>query len=367
MEQEINIRDFDYFTFAVILILSVVGTIMIYASTMDGLQSGLYIRQTAWILIGIAGLFAVLAIPYYIIVEWGYLFYALSITSLVFVLIAGKAVAGSRAWFAVGPFQIQPSEFAKIAILLAIGAYVNNPNFTGTEIKDLIKLLSLVFIPMILILMEPDLGTATTLLPIAFCVIWFSNIPLKRLIVIGLIGIIGFFIFSGMAWQFTLKDYQKKRIECFINPDLDPKGSGYQVRQAKIAVGSGGLFGKGIGSGTQSRLAFLPQPHTDFIFGVLAENLGFVGATIVLLLYVLLILRTIQTASLTRDFSGFLISTSLALMLLYHLIVNIGMVLGLVPTTGIPLPLMSYGGSSMISTLFLFGIVVNIRLRRFVN
>jgi len=290
------------------------------------------------------------------------LMYGLSIGSLVAVLAVGRLVFGSRRWIHILGFNFQISEFVKLVIILMVAKYLSELKSDRVRARDLLKLGGLVGIPVALVMYQPDLGTGLTYLPILAAGILIAGIRWHYLAAIALVGALAL----PVGWLF-LKDYQRTRLVTFMEPSRDPRGAGYQVIQSKIAVGDGGMWGRGVTRGTQTQLRFLPVPHTDFIFSAFAEEHGFVGVMVVLGLYFLLLMQIVQNAQMAPDRSGMYICMGVATLLLFHLLVNVGMVVGRMPVTGIPLPLMSSGGSNMFSVFIMLGLVNNVRLRRFVG
>jgi rod shape determining protein RodA len=284
------------------------------------------------------------------------------ILSLGGLLLFGAERAGAKSWIDVGPVGIQPSELAKVVVILAIARYFAEGDPRPFGLRGLYVPGTLAFIPFVLVALQPDLGTASTFIPIVFGIAWVAGLRFGTAVRLGLFG-------AALAplGYFLLEDYQRARLFTFINPDADPLGAGYQIVQSKIAVGSGGLVGKGLFSGSQSQLEFLPAQHTDLIFAVLGEEAGFLGVTAALALYLLLLLRILQIGRQARDRLGSFICAGVASLLLYHLVVNVGMVIGFAPITGIPLPLLSYGGSSALTTGIALGLVLSVRTRRFLN
>jgi rod shape determining protein RodA len=292
-----------------------------------------------------------------------YPLYIASIVLLVTVLAIGKRTFGSTRWIGLpGGIHLQISEFAKIVIILMVARFVTEIKSEVLEIRDLLKLAGLIVVPMALIAAEPDLGTALTYLPILAIGVVLAGLRWKYWLAIGIIALVAVPI--GFA---NLKPYQKGRIVSFLDPERDPQGDGYQLIQSKIAVGAGGTWGKGITKGSQTQLRFLPVPHTDFIFSAFAEEHGFVGVTFVLVLYFVLLMQVVQDAQTAPDRAGMYVCMGVAALLLFHILVNVGMVVGRMPVTGIPLPLMSYGGSSIWSTFLMLGLANSVRVRRFVN
>jgi rod shape determining protein RodA len=261
--------------------------------------------------------------------------------------------------------HFQPSEWVKLVLILVLARYLANLGGRSLTWKEIFKAFAMVGVPMILVLIQPDLGTALTYTPILVAGLFLGGINLRQSLILVTCGA----VLMGGIWSSgkILKPYQKARLTSFINPDNDPKGTGYQVRQSLIAVGSGGVWGKGTAKGTQTQGDFLPIPHADFIFAALGEEHGFVGAVLVLLLYFFILMRLIQNAQTAADLSGSLIIMGVVAVLTFQIAVNVGMVIDFMPVTGIPLPLMSYGGSSVLFTFLALGTAMNVRMRRFVN
>jgi rod shape determining protein RodA len=291
--------------------------------------------------------------------------YGIFLVSLVAVRLVGHKALGARRWIALGPIQFQPSEWVKLVLILAMARYIANIGGRNLTWKEIFRAFGMVGVPMILVLIQPDLGTTLTYAPVLIAGLLLGGISLRQasiLIVCGSVLAVGVWS-SGKI----LKPYQKARLTSFINPQNDPKGAGYQVLQSEIAVGSGGIWGKGAEKGTQTQGYFLPIPYTDFIFAAFSEEHGFVGAVFVLLLYFLILMRLIQNAQTAADLPGSLIIMGIVAVLTFQIAVNVGMVIGFMPVTGIPLPLMSYGGSSVLFTFLSLGVAMNVRMRRFVN
>jgi rod shape determining protein RodA len=293
-------------------------------------------------------------------VNWMYI---LSVVGLLGTLLIGKQAFGSRRWIPVaGGFHFQVSEFVKLVIILLVTRFLTDVKSDVLEARDMLKISGLVGIPMVLVLKQPDLGTALTYLPALVVGMFLAGLRWKYMLAIVVVAV----LVLPVGWHF-LQDYQKARLISFMDPDRDPRGTGYQTIQSKIAVGAGGMWGKGVTKGLQTQLRFLPVPHTDFIFSAFAEEHGFVGVVVVLALYFMLIMQIVQNAQTAPDRAGMYICMGVASILLFHVLVNAGMVVGRMPTTGIPLPLMSAGGSSVLSNFLMLGLVNNVRLRRFVN
>jgi rod shape determining protein RodA len=286
------------------------------------------------------------------------------VVALLVTYLIGERVYGSRRWIPLGGgFHLEVSEFVKLVIILLVARYLADLKVDVLEIREVLKLAGLVAIPTVLVLKQPDLGTSVSYLAILVAGAFLAGLRWKYVAVIAVVAV----IVVPVSWQHFLTDYQKARLVSFMDPERDPQGQGYQLIQSQIAVGSGGMFGKGVTKGTQTQLRFLPVPHKDFIFSAFAEEHGFVGVVVLLALFFVLVMRIVQNAQTAPDRAGMYICMGVASLLLYHALVNVGMVVGLMPVTGIPLPFMSYGGSSIWTDFLALGLVNNVRLRRFVN
>ena len=357
-----SFRDFDWPLLTVALVICALGVLQIYSATHDTRWQDAWWKQIIWIAIGMGLMWIASSIDYHTLLAQIPLMYGLSIGSLVAVLAVGRLVFGSRRWIHILGFNFQISEFVKLVIILMVARYLSELKSDRVRTRDLLKLGGLVGIPVALVMYQPDLGTGLTYLPILAAGILIAGIRWHYLAAIALVGALAL----PVGWLF-LKDYQRSRLVTFMEPSRDPRGAGYQVIQSKIAVGDGGMWGRGVTRGTQTQLRFLPVPHTDFIFSAFAEEHGFVGVMVVLGLYFLLLMQIVQNAQMAPDRSGMYICMGVATLLLFHLLVNVGMVVGRMPVTGIPLPLMSSGGSNMFSVFIMLGLVNNVRLRRFVG
>ena len=347
-------------------LLSLFSVLEIKSATLHTKFHGFDHKQILFLLAGVVLMFLVSLIDYHRLLDLAPWAYGVSIVALVVVKVAGQKVLGARRWINLGGgVHFQPSEWVKLILILAVARYFWNLAGRDLAWPDIVKAFALVGVPMALVLIQPDLGTALTYFPILVLGLFLGGIRIRQvgIILLILIAVGGLAFVSGKR----LKPYQQARINAFLNPDSDPKGSGYQIRQSLIAVGSGGIWGKGTNKGTQTQGDFLPIPYTDFIFAALSEEHGFVGAVIVLLLYFLILMRLMQNAQTAKDVPGSLIIMGVVAVLVFQIAVNVGMVVGLMPVTGIPLPLLSYGGSSVLFTFLALGIVMNIRMRRFVN
>jgi rod shape determining protein RodA len=354
---------FDWTLLGLVLILASVGIINLYSITADWEVPGppVYLKQTFWLLIGLVLMITVAFIEYRFYSDFGYIVYAVSLFFLAVVLAYGIITSGAQRWIKIGFINFQPSELVKISFVLAMAKFFHRPpGREGYSLKHLPFPFLLLVIPMILILKQPDLGTAIILALVFFSILLFVKIRWSSLLAIVLVGA----SILPLVWRF-LKDYQKRRIITFFNPDLDPLGAGYHLIQSKIAVGSGGIAGKGFMKGTQCKLGFLPEQQTDFIFSVLGEEWGLIGSVLVVLLYFSLILWGLRIAVQAKDRFGAVLSFGVVAILFWHIFINMAMVLGLMPVVGIPLPLLSYGGSFLVSTLIGIGLLLNVSMRSY--
>ena len=355
-------RRLDLFVLGSSLSLAVLGVLFVSSTTAGGRLAGLAARQALWVAVGIAAMVAATLFDYRTLLKFSLVLYLLTLVPLVYLLLFGERIANVRSWIRVGGFQFQPAELAKIATALLVAYMFENEDDAKLKAGTLLKLAAIVGTPFLLTFLQPDLGLALTFLPIAAVGLFFGGLPWRGWVAIVLI----FAAVAGAGW-FFLKDYQKQRIGTFLNPDQDMLGAGYQVRQSKIAVGSGGFSGKGFRSGTQSQLRFLPVQHTDFILAVIAEEWGFLGVILVLALFAGLFLRALKLAQTARDRGGVFLVLGLTGMMFFSVVVNASMMIGLAPTTGIPLPFVSYGGSSVATTFLAIGLILGVQFRRFAN
>ena len=358
-----SIRDLDWPLLLVTLSISALGVLQIYSATRETIWKDAWWKQIIWIAAGLLLMWVVTNIDYHTLLGQVYLLYGLSIVTLISVFLIGTKVFGSRRWIPVGGgFKLQVSEFVKLVIILLVARFMTELKRDDLDWRDLLKIGGLVGLPMLLVMKQPDLGTALTYLPVLAVGILLAGLRWQYLAVLGVV----LALTLPVGWHF-LQDYQKARLTTFIDPARDPRGQGYQVIQSKIAVGAGGMWGEGVTRGTQTQLQFLPVPHTDFIFSAFSEEHGFVGVVVVLGLYFLLLMQIVQNAQTAPDRAGMYICMGVCTLLLFHVLVNVGMVVGRMPVTGIPLPLMSAGGSHILSVFLMLGLVNNVRLRRFVN
>jgi rod shape determining protein RodA len=362
MRKPISFRDFDWLLLTLALGIAALGVLEIYSTTASTVLASQYKKQIYWVLLGSAGALAVSRFDYHRITENALALYVLGLVGLVAVLVVGHRIGGAKRWLMFGPLTFQVSELVKLVIIIGVAAQFAEKRSNCVALKDLVKLGVLVGVPAALVAVEPDLGTALTCVPIGAAGIFLVGIRGRQIAVLALIGV----LILPFGWHF-LKPYQRERVMTFMHPSQDVQGSGYQGLQAKIAIGSGGFWGKGIRNGTQSRLGFIPVSHADFIFAPFAEEQGFVGTLVVLLLYSLLLLRLLEGAHTAGDRAGAFLLVGMASVLFFQVAVNLGMMIGFLPITGIPLPLMSEGGSSTLFTFLGLGLAMSVKMRRFVN
>jgi rod shape determining protein RodA len=365
MRRILSFRDFDWLLLGMVLVLCTVSVFEIYSATMHTKYAGYHIKQIFFIAAGLAAMFLISKVDYHRLLDLVPWLYGAGLLALLAVRLIGHRAMGAKRWISVGHFQFQPSEWIKLILILAVARYFANLGERRLSWTDIFKAFSLVGVPMVLVLIQPDMGTALTYTPILVAGLFLGGINLRQSLILIFCGSV---LIAG-AWSSgkILKPYQKARLTSFINPDDDPRGSGYQIRQSLIAVGSGGIWGKGVAKGTQTQGDFLPIPHADFIFAAFGEEHGFVGSLLILLLYFSILMRLIQNAQTAADLPGSLIIMGVVAVLTFQIAVNVGMVIGFMPVTGIPLPLMSYGGSSVLFTFLALGASMNVRMRRFVN
>jgi rod shape determining protein RodA len=347
------------------LLGATVGLVILSASTLASLHigragGGVALRQLVWFGVGIVALVVVASIDYRRLVRAAPLIYVLGLGTLIAVFVLGRTVSGARRWLFVGPVSVQPSELFKICFVLMAVWLLTSRWAQPIGKAVLVMVAPLIFVPAVLILKQPDLGTALLLFPVLIALLVAAGMRMRLLGGLVLAGLAA----TPLVWVF-LKEYQRERILVFLDPFRDPLGSAYNVIQAKIAIGSGQLLGKGVAGATQSRLAFLPERHTDFIFAVFAETWGFAGCLVLLICYALLLLRGFDIAASTRELVGRLVALGVTALLATQILVNVGMVTGLIPVVGIPLPFMSYGGSSMVVSMMALGLLLSVRMRQF--
>ena len=366
MARSSTFRDFDWTLLGFVLLMSVISVGEIYSATLHTKFHGFHTKQIEFLAIGLVLMFLISLVDYHRLIEISPWLYGIGLTSLVAVKLVGQKVLGARRWIRFpGNIHFQPSEWVKLFLVLAVARFFWN--LSGRELTwgDIAKAFAMVGVPLLLVLSQPDLGTSMTYAPVLVMGLLLGGIRLKQASIL----IVSFLVLFVGVWNSgkVLKPYQKARLTSFSHPEDDPRGKGYQVQQSLIAVGSGGIWGKGATKGTQTQGDFLPIPYTDFIFAALCEEHGFVGAALVLILYFLIFIRLVQNAQTAKDLPGTFIVMGVVAIMVFQLAINVGMVVGLAPVTGIPLPLLSYGGSSVIFTFLALGIVMNVRMSRFVN
>lgn len=357
-----RLRDVDWLLLGLALAIAAIGVAEIYSTTVHSSLAGQYKKQVFWIILSCILAFIASRLDYHMVLEQTPWLYVISVVVLAGLLIAGHTIAGTRRWLQLGGMTFQVSEIAKLVIILVVAAYFADRRSKAVTWGDLVKLGALAGLPAALVALEPDLGTALTFVPIVAAGVLFAGIRWQHIAVLGLAGILAL----PVGWHF-LRPYQRERLMTFVHPSQNIQGSSYQVTQTKIAIGSGGFWGKGMGNGTQSRLGFIPVSHADSIFAAYAEEQGFVGTLFVMLLYFALLLRLLDGAQMAADRAGAFLLVGLASVLFFQVVINTGMLIGVFPITGIPLPLMSQGGSSLLFTFLGLGLAMSVRARRFVN
>jgi len=365
MSRYVSFRDFDWLLLIFVLIICGLGVMEIRSATAHTKFAGAHIRQMYWVIGGVGVMFLMSLVNYQALLDQVHWFYIAGIASLMAVMVFGQKYLGARRWIKLGSTtHFQPSEWVKLILILAVAKYFADMRQRELSWSDFFKASAIVAIPMLLVMKQPDLGTALTYVPIAVMAVFLGGMQWKQGLTVGLLAAVSIGAVFFVPRIHVLHGFQKQRLTSFLDPELDPQGSGYQVEQSKIAVGSGGLWG---GKGSQTHGNFLPVPQTDFIFAAFSEEHGFVGALGVLLLYFIVLMRLTQNAQTAPDRAGTFVVMGVVAVLSFHILVNVGMVVGFMPVTGIPLPLMSYGGSSVLFMFLALGMVMNVRMRRFVN
>jgi rod shape determining protein RodA len=356
----------DWALVVAVALLCGVGLAMIYSTTFNPVKHAAgpqFWTQFYALGLGVVALVFFLSIDYRALAEHSLIVYSGFVAALVYVLFFGVVRGGARRWIDLGVFNLQPSEFGRIVIALILAMYFGENRRGARTTADLLIGATFVSIPFLLIAKQPDLGTALTLLPVFIGIAYVAGLRMRLLAAVAIVGV----LLAPVAWTYALEDYQRERITTFLDPERDARGAGYQQIQARITVGSGGLTGKGFMEGTQGQYKFLPVAHNDFIFSVLAEEQGFIGVLFVLGLYLFVILRSLEAARLAKDRLGAYLVAGIATGFAFQVIYNVTMSAGLAPVKGLTLPLMSYGGSAVIATLAGFGLILNVRMRRFTN
>lgn len=357
-----HLINIDWILISLLILNSAIGVVVIYSSS-HYIPGDYFQRQIFWIVVSLGALFLFFSIDYRTLVTYSFYLYIFFIFVLGIILLYGRITAGAKSWIKLPFFQIQPSELAKLSAILVLALIFSE--YKRTSLSWAKGLLSgvLIFVPVILVTLQPDLGTALSYVPILLAAFIIAGLNKKALIFLLILAL----LIGMVGWNFMLKDYQKKRLTTLIFPSNDPLGSGYHILQSKIAIGSGGFLGKGFKKGTQSQLRFLPARHTDFIFSVIGEEFGFVGIVLVALVYFLFLARLFQSVSKSRDRTGVYIVFMVSVMIAAQFFINVLMTIGLFPVAGIPLPLLSYGGSSLLTNYLAVSLVLNVKTRRFVN
>jgi rod shape determining protein RodA len=361
-------RHLDLLLAIATLLLAGFGILMIHSATSYRLEASgqdeMYyvVRQTVALAVGVVGMFAVILFDYRIYRAWAPLFYAATLVLLGYVLVGGSVINGSRAWIQLGGFQFQPSELAKVALILMLAALFHERREEALGLRALVEALGVAAVPMALILLQPDFGTFMVYVAIVFGVLLVARVRVRYMVALAVIGVAAI---TAVLLSGSLAEYQVKRLTAFVNPEDAAPGDVYNVKQAQIAVGSGQFFGRGLGNGSQTALSFVPENQTDFIFTVVGEELGFVGSMLMLAAFAVILWRGMRIAAVSRDTFGTLIAAGVVAVLAFQIFINVGMTIGLMPVTGLTLPFVSYGGTSLISSFLMVGLLQNVHMRRF--
>lgn len=362
MREGSGIRDYDWWMMTLVFTICGIGLLEIWSATHASHLAGMHWHQVLWIAIGLLLMVILSRVNYHTILDQAPLLYMIGIVALVAVLLVGHSRFGAKRWLPVLGEFFQVSELVKLIIIVVLARFFSEVHTSRLHLSDLIKAGVLVGVPVGLILLQPDLGTAMVLVPVAAVGAFLAGLQWKHTLFVVAVAA----MLLPVGWH-VLKPYQRSRVTTFMHPEDDARGSGYQILQSKIAVGEGGFWGKGLGNGSQNQLGFVPVRYSDFILAALAEELGFAGVVITLVLYMALLLRLVQNAQHAKDRAGMFLIMGVTAAIGFHVLVNAAMVIGLMPVTGIPLPLMSYGGSATLFVFLALGLVMNVRLRRFVN
>lgn len=357
------ITHFDWILLVLVALVAGIGIVNLYSATSAwvGVDTPIYLKQLAWFGLGLTLMMALVLFDYRHLEYLGFPLYWITLAMLLAVLVFGRTTMGATRWLSIGGIGLQPSELMKVVMIVILARYFSErATAQGFSLKELLAPGALLLGPVLLVMKQPDLGTAMLLLAIGGTLALFAGIQRSALVILGAGGALA--AFGG--W-FLLHDYQRQRIYTFLDPERDPLGKGYHIIQSKIAVGSGGFFGQGFRKGTQAQLSFLPERHTDFAFSVFAEEWGFIGGLLLIVLYLLIVLWGLYIARRANDRFGMFLALGVTAMLFWHIVVNLGMVIGLLPVVGVPLPLFSYGGTSMITTMTGVGLLLNVSMRRF--
>jgi rod shape determining protein RodA len=354
-------RNIDPYLTGTTLLLCVFGLVMVYSTTRYGLHPLLFVRsQALHFVVGLLVAGVILAVDYRSFAAGAKWLYVINLVLLAAVLVAGRSSLGAQRWIPLGPLgQFQPSEFAKLAIVITLARHMSDRPGPYNSVRDLLPFLAHIAPPMILIFKQPDLGTALVYGAIFVGMLYAGGARRRDLAILGGAAM----VVTPLLWR-VFKEYQRRRLLSFLDPSLDPRGAGYGIIQSKIAVGSGMMWGKGLFAGTQNVLQFVPEHHTDFIFSVVGEELGFIGAVVLLVLFYIWLARGVRAAAVARDRFGALVAVGIVSMIAFHVFVNVGMTVGIMPITGIPLPFISYGGSALMTMIWAAALLLNIGMRR---
>ncbi|HEX7709051.1 MAG TPA: rod shape-determining protein RodA [Thermoanaerobaculia bacterium] len=346
------------------IILAAIGCMLVYSATFfNDPELSIFKRQIIWVFVGLILAIIILFVDYHVLFDIAPILYGIGLILLIYLLVFGRLTANVKSWIHIGAFQFQPAEFMKVFTALMVARYFDSNDRAYLDMKSFAMVMGIIGLPVALIIIQPDFGSAAAFFPLIAVAMFFGGIRARVWVAMILVAAIAL----PVGWTFFLKPYQQERIIVFMNPERDPLGSGYQVTQAKIAIGSGGIHGKGFTQGTQGKFGYVPAHHTDFIFAVLGEEWGFIGVTIVLALYLYLVLQALTFAKHARDRGGTFLVICLVAFFMFHILINVAMQIGILPTTGIPLPLISYGGSSTMVFFIAIGLIGNVDMRRYVN
>jgi rod shape determining protein RodA len=362
MREGTRIRDYDWWLLGTALSICSIGVLEIWSATHASRLVGMHTHQMYWIGLGFVLMMLMSRVDYHTIIDQAPVLYLIALVALIAVLAVGHTRFGAKRWLPIFGGFLQVSELVKLIIIVVLARFFAEVRTEQLALGDLIKAVALAGLPVGLIMLQPDLGTALVLVPLVAVGAYLAGLQWKHAMAVLALSV----LMLPVGWHF-MKPYQRERVTTFLRPEEDPRGAGYQILQSKIAVGSGGIWGKGLGNGSQNQLGFVPVRYSDFILAALAEELGFAGVFVALILYMFLLLRLVQNAQRAHDRAGMFLVMGVAAVLGFHVLVNVAMVIGLMPVTGIPLPLMSYGGSATLFVFLALGLVMNVRIRRFVN
>jgi len=365
MDLSRNFRDnFDWPLFVTVCAIAVIGVINLYSATSAAslYLRDVYIQQIYWLVLGAGVAVLTVAVDYRHFERQGWVAYGFGVVLLVLVFLLGREVRGSQRWIPIGSFSLQPSELMKVFLIIALAKHLHNdPRTEGRTLKDLVIPALILAAPLILVLRQPDLGTALILVFIFASIMFLTHLKLRSFVTL----VTSFVVSAPLTWRYLLQDYQRQRLSSFLAQDEDLLDSGWHAHQAKVAIGSGGWTGKGFLQGTQNQHQFLPDQHTDFPFPVWAEEQGFWGAVLLIALYLFLCLWGLKIASEAKDRFGAVVAVGVTALIFWHAVINMGMVMGMLPVVGITLPLVSYGGSSVLTTMLGVGLLMNVSMRRY--